>query len=274
MSQTDYYQVLGLPRDTSPQLIKETYRRLAFQYHPDRNKGDAEAVEKMKTLNEAYAVLSDPQKREKYDNLQHEYGSYAYDRFRQNYSEKDIFRRSDINQIFEEMARNFGFRNFNDVFTEFYGKEYRTFEFSRPGVTGRGFVFFGFPHSRQRQGEIRSQSGFLPGLIGKFTGYLFKKMLGVEQRNPNNDRHDVITVNVEDAIQGAKISYTDRKTSRQLVITIPKGIREGQTIRLKNSENGKEPGGIAGDFYLKVQFRRNLFQKTKELFNKKFAIKH
>jgi DnaJ-class molecular chaperone len=273
LSQTDYYQVLELTREATPQQIKNAYRKLAFQYHPDRNKGNTEAVDKMKTLNEAYAVLSDPEKKKRYDSLKQEYGPYAYDRFRQHYSEKDIFRGSDINQIFEDMARNFGFRNFNDIFTEYYGKGYSTFEFSRPGIFGRGFVFLGFPYGSKQQGDIRPQSGFLPGLIGKLTGYLLKKMLVTQNDNQNNDRHDVITVNVEDAQHGAKVSYIDRKTLRQMVVKIPKDIKEGQTIRLKGACNGEGFGGVAGDLYLKVQFRKNLFRKTKELFNKKFAIK-
>jgi curved DNA-binding protein CbpA len=171
------------------------------------------------------------------------------------------------------MARNFGFRNFNDVFTEFYGKGYRKFEFSKPGIFGRGFVFFGFPHSGQHRGKFQPQSGLLSVLIGKLTGYLLKKALGAQQDNQNNDRHDVIAVNVDDTLQGAKVSYIDRKTSRQMVVKIPKGIREGQTIRLKGAVNGKGSGGIAGDLYLKIQIRKNLLQKTKELFNKKFAVK-
>ena len=63
MRQKDYYRILGIEKDATHQQVKETYRRLAFEFHPDRNKGDLNAVEKMKELNEAYAVLSDPEKR-------------------------------------------------------------------------------------------------------------------------------------------------------------------------------------------------------------------
>ena len=69
MAQKDYYEVLGVTEGATFQRIKEGYRRLAFEYHPDRNPGDGSAIEKMKEINEAYAVLSDPDKRSRYDRL-------------------------------------------------------------------------------------------------------------------------------------------------------------------------------------------------------------
>ena len=123
---TDYYQTLGVPPNADPKKIKLAYRELAFQYHPDRNKENPAAAEKMKRLNEAYAVLSHVQKRREYDTLRREFGSSARHRFRQNYTEKDIFSGSDIHRILEEMAKSFGFRGYHDIFREFYGKGYQT----------------------------------------------------------------------------------------------------------------------------------------------------
>ncbi|RMH01608.1 MAG: molecular chaperone DnaJ [Planctomycetota bacterium] len=71
MSQRDYYEVLGVPRDADAEAIKKAYRRLALKYHPDRNEGDSEAAEKFKEASEAYAVLSDPEKRARYDRFGH-----------------------------------------------------------------------------------------------------------------------------------------------------------------------------------------------------------
>jgi len=107
MSQADYYQVLGVDSDASQSKIKEAYRQLAFKHHPDRNSENAAAADEMKKINEAYAVLSNPAKKTEYDNLRTQFGSSAYTHFRNNYSEQDIFSGSDINHIFEEMARSF-----------------------------------------------------------------------------------------------------------------------------------------------------------------------
>lgn len=72
MSNRDYYEVLGVPRNASQEEIKKAYRKLAMQYHPDRNPGDKSAEEKFKEIGTAYAVLSDPVKRQQYDRYGHE----------------------------------------------------------------------------------------------------------------------------------------------------------------------------------------------------------
>ncbi len=72
MPKRDYYEVLGVSRDASPEEIKKAYRRLAMQYHPDRNPDDKEAEEKFKEIAEAYEVLKDPAKRRRYDQFGHE----------------------------------------------------------------------------------------------------------------------------------------------------------------------------------------------------------
>jgi curved DNA-binding protein len=138
MNQKDFYQVLEVARESTPKNIKEAYRKLAFQYHPDRNKGNPDAVEKMKELNEAYAVLSDPRKRRDYDVLRERYGPSGYDRFRQSFL-AGYFRGSDIDQIFEEMGKT-GFRSFDEIFRE-SARGYRTFELRRPAYSGEGSYF-------------------------------------------------------------------------------------------------------------------------------------
>ena len=143
MDSKDYYQILGIEKDAAPQ-VKSAFRDLAFKYHPDRNTDSSDAVEKMKSVNEAYAVLSNPEKKKEYDALRQQYGSSAYSQFRKSYTEQDIFQGSDIHQVFEEMAKTFGVRGFDEIFKQFEGQGYRRFEAKRPGVYIKGFVFSGW----------------------------------------------------------------------------------------------------------------------------------
>ena len=104
----DYYEVLGVPKGANQDQIKDAYRKLAMQFHPDRNKSP-EAEEKFKEISEAYAVLSDDQKRQQYDSLGHS-------GFDQRYTEEDIFRGADFNSVFRDSGFDFG-----DIFRQFFG---------------------------------------------------------------------------------------------------------------------------------------------------------
>lgn len=270
MTQKDYYTILGVERAASSKQIKEAYRKLAFEYHPDRNKGDSHSVEKMKELNEAYAVLSDPEKRKRYDSMTQQYGYNAYDHFRQGYSDQDIFRGSDINQIFEEMTRQFGFRNFNDLFRDAYGPGFQTFEFRRPGVFGRGFIFTNLHFGGKGNQRVSSppQTGLFSGVVGKLVGYLAKKAFKGWDGQQSGDRHEVITLNQNDAMHGAKVPYMDPKTSRQMIVTVPAGVREGQSIRLKGAAGSYGSRMPEGDLYLRVQIRKGFLDMAKDLYVK------
>ena len=108
----DYYEILGVPKTASVEDIKKAYRTLALKYHPDRVPAEQkkEAEEKFKELSEAYAVLSDPQKRSVYD----QYGHTGFD---QRYSTEDIFRGADFSSIFQDLG--FGGSIFEDLFGGF-----------------------------------------------------------------------------------------------------------------------------------------------------------
>jgi curved DNA-binding protein len=94
----DYYKILGVNRTADATEIKKAYRKLAMKFHPDHAKGDKTAEEKFKKISEAYAVLSDKEKRQEYD-------TFGSEGFRQRFSQEDIFRGFDINDI----LREFGF---------------------------------------------------------------------------------------------------------------------------------------------------------------------
>lgn len=256
MDQKDYYEILEIEHEATPQKIKEAYRRLALQYHPDRNSGNYDALERMKAINEAYAVLSDTEKRARYDSFRQSYGGSAYSRFRDGYSEQDIFRGSDIGRIFEEISRSVGFRGFEDIFKEVYGPGYRTFQFGNSNVFGRGFVWFGTAQGRTP--EQNGQRGIFPWLMRKLTGYVMNR-IGGTQAQPH--RYDQIVLTSAQASTGGKIPYVDKASSRNLLITVPAGISEGQTIRLQGL--GNRTGAAAGDLYLKVQISKPLVQKIR-----------
>ena len=99
----DFYNILGVSKTASQDEIKKAYRELALKYHPDRNSGK-DAEEKFKKINEAYAVLGNEDKRKQYD-------AYGPERFNQQYSEEDIFRGFNINDIFKDMGFNIDFGN-------------------------------------------------------------------------------------------------------------------------------------------------------------------
>jgi molecular chaperone DnaJ len=127
-SKRDYYQILGVERQASKEEIKGKYRKLALQFHPDRNK-DPGAEEKFKEISEAYAVLSDDQKRKTYDRYGH-------------VGEDEVFRGSESN--FEEIFKDIGFGGFSDIFEHFFGG----------GFSGSGRRNpFGFGFGNERKGQ-------------------------------------------------------------------------------------------------------------------------
>lgn len=143
MTSKDYYHVLGLKKGASSDEIKKAYRKLAIKYHPDKNAGNKEAEEKFKEINEAYAVLSDPQKKAQYD----QFGSTDFHR---RYSQEDIFRGFDVGDIFKDM----GFGT-NDIFSRMFGS----------GGFQQGAHF----KTRKRRGEdftMEAQVSFLEAASG------------------------------------------------------------------------------------------------------------
>jgi len=261
MEQEDYYKILGVNKSADTKEIREAYRKLAFEYHPDRNKDNPRASEKMKIVNEAYAVLSDPSKRREYDALKQRYGDSAYGQFRQQYSQEDIFSGSDINEIFEQMAKAFGFRGHQDIFREFYGPGFKRFEFRRPGLFASGFFFFG---SLNRGGGPQGQ---LPhkGYLGNLFRGLLEKATGAQLPENGSDAHDVIGLTPEQAVNGGPYAYYLRNKSKKLVVKVPPRIKEGQKIRLAGMGEAGKGGARSGDLYLKVRIKQPLLRRVKQM---------
>ncbi len=243
MSHADYYTVLGVSQSAAPEEVKSAYRKLAFEYHPDRTGGDPESADRMKAVNEAYAVLSNPDKRREYDTLRSRFGASAAGEFRKSYSQQDIFRDSDIQGIFEEMARSFGLRGFDDIFREFYGN-------GQAGAPGRS--------------ERVLFSG-KPGGLGKFPRMLIEKLTGVRLPKDGVDYNDSISLSREEAARGGPFAYMHRSQAKKLVVKIPPGVRHGQRIRLAGMGQPGVAGGKPGDLYLRVRIRLPLLENLKRL---------
>ena len=163
MAERDYYEVLGVNRNASPEEVKRAYRKVALRYHPDKNPGDKTAEEKFKEASNAYDVLSDPEKRKIYDIRGHagvhNAGFQGYTNF------EDIF--TNFGDIFGREV----FGNFGDVFGDV---------FSRDNPTGFG---------QQRRGNLRT----------KLTIPFEESILGAEKRIQVNDR--TLTIKIPPAIK-------------------------------------------------------------------------
>jgi curved DNA-binding protein len=135
MATADYYKTLGLDKHASADEIKKAFRKLAVKYHPDRNPNDKAAEDKFKEINEAYAVLSDPKKKEEYDT----YGSSG---FHKQYSQEDIFRGFDFGNVYKDMGAGGG----EDIFSRLFG-----------GGFGRGGGRGGFRSGPQRGADLEME---------------------------------------------------------------------------------------------------------------------
>lgn len=216
----DYYETLGVKKDSSPTEIKKTYRKMALKYHPDKNKDDKKAEEKFKKISEAYAVLSDPEKKKQYD-------LYGSNGFRQRYSQEDIFRGFDINDILRQFgvggagsSANFRTgRGGNGGFSSFFSQ-------------GNGGGCGGGCHAAPEKGQ---------------------------------DMTYQIIVTLEEVLNGAERTITLRKNgdSQNVSVKIPKGIEEGKKLRLQGKGGASKNGGPPGDLYLKVSIAENdCFSRT------------
>jgi DnaJ-class molecular chaperone len=237
MAQGDYYQVLGVHQDATNQQIKEAYRKLAFKYHPDRNKENPAAVEEMKKVNEAYAVLSNSAKKKEYDALKNQFGSSAYT------------------------------HGSNEIFKEFYGKGFQQFEFRNPRGFARGYVF-GNPSDAGRQGQAPFP---FSGNKGKFARFLIHKISGIQLPEDGADIDDHLYLTPAQALRGGPYAYFLRRKSKKLVVKVPPGIRPGQRIRLAGMGQEGKGGGKPGDLFLKVHIRKPLKKSIREFFSRRKA---
>lgn len=212
MATKDYYETLGVAKDASQDDIKKAFRKKAQQHHPDKNPGDPGAEDRFKTINEAYAVLSDPDKRKQYDRV-------GTDAFHQQYSTEDIFRGVDFSSIFEDLGIGVG--NASDFFSNIFGRGGA----GRRGGRGRGpgGPFQGF---EQRPAAPHKGSDLEQELT-----------IGFEESVHGSERRLVLqTGGVESSLN----------------VRIPAGIESGQKLRLRGKGGPGAAGGPAGDILLHI----------------------
>jgi curved DNA-binding protein len=214
----DYYKVLGVDRGASVDDIKKAYRKLALKYHPDRNPSDKKrSEEKFKEISEAYAVLTDPEKRKQYD----EFGT---DAFRQKFTQEDIFRNFDINDI----LRGFGFGNLGGEYTRFGGS------------AGGG--------GRRRAYSQRKVDPFAE---------MFGEQAYGRREAPSTKDQDIeynLSITLEESVIGAekKLSLKKGDMTEEVSVKIPAGISSGKKLRLAGKGLQGPYGGPAGDLYLNI----------------------
>jgi len=214
----DYYQILGVPRNASNEDVKKAYRKLAMQYHPDRNQGKEKwANEKFKEINEAYGVLGDPQKRQQYD----QFGTVG--------DIGDIFGSHYTRTTFEDLMKDFsgaglGFDFLDNIFGDVLRGRGSSFSFRTFGGPGRA-------------GSIRFETG--PG--GRIN---LDEIFAQPKRARKQDVRYELVINKDEASRGTRKVLT--RKGKRLEVKIPPGVKTGSIVKLSHARQvtDSKPGDI------------------------------
>ena len=268
----DYYAVLGLHPEATEEEIRRAYRRLALQWHPDRNAGDPRAEERFKEISEAYGVLIDPAKRREYDRARlagapGDFGHTREEIFR------DLFADPRASAIFEELAREFarmGMRVDRHLF-------HQTLFGGRAVVTGGVFIITpltpAFALFRLARAALRGAQAPRPlppsdapplprprGILERIAragrwlmGFSSALESGAAAQAEGGVTYPLRLTRAE-AERGGRKRVTLRRDGEveEVVVTIPPGIRPGTKLRLRGKGRAG-PGRSPGDLYLAVE---------------------
>jgi len=263
MAKQDYYELLGVSRDSSDRDIKKAYRRLAMKYHPDRNPGDKEAEDKFKEISEAYEVLSDAQKKAAYDQFGHAgvdgqggMGGFGGGGFEGNFSDifgdvfGDIFGGSGGGRRRSSVQRGADLRYNLDLTLEeavrgcektlqiptYVSCETCDGSGAKPGTSAKTCSTCG------GMGQVRMQQGFF----------------SVQQTCPTCRGEGKVISDPCDSCHGqGRVEKT-----KTLQVKIPAGVDTGDRIRLAGEGEAGSHGGPAGDLYVQVHVREHaIFQR-------------
>ncbi len=217
----DYYATLGVPRTASQEDIKSAFRKLARQYHPDVAKDKKTAEARFKEINEAYEVLSDPEKRKRYDELGAEWKSGGGFRAPPREQARAWGRPGGA----ENYEFHFGGTGFSDFFEQFFGSGSRFGSpFAENGFGGERFT--------QERGPMRGsdiEGDILVTLDEVMHGSI--RNISLQRVNPRTGQAETQTIKVR----------------------IPPGVQDGQTIRVPGKGGESQEGGPPGDLYLRVR---------------------
>ena len=278
MSGKDYYKILGVDKSASPAEIKKSYRKLALKYHPDHNEGNKSAEAKFKDLNEAYAVLRDPEKKQQYD-------MFGAEGFQNRFSQEDIFRDFDLGSIFKEF--NFG-RGGRGEGSPIFGngcgsRGFNGFQNRRQQVKGQNLIYE-LPmtleeliestsktityqiNGRQEQVSVRVPAGIKggqklrlqgkgqPGPYGGPSGDLYVQIKEIAHplfRREDADLYMKQKIKFSQAVLGADIEVPtlEKKT---LKLKIPAGTQDNAKFRLKNFGLPIYNGSGKGNAYVEI----------------------
>ena len=244
----DYYEVLGVPRNATPEEIKKAFRRLAMKYHPDRNKSD-DAHERFKSINEAYEVLSDPERRGMYDRFGH----------------------AGAEQAFARGFEGFSFGGFGDIFDAFFGGTTARRRQPRRGADLRQRVTLTFEEAAfgcektveatslevcSRCNGLRAEPGTEPekcancggtGELRRVQQSIFGQFVNVATCDRCGGEGRVVA-NPCKACRGAG----REERSRRLQVKFPAGIDDGAQMRLSGEGESGLYGGPRGNLYLDI----------------------
>ena len=239
MEYKDYYKTLGVKKNASADEIKKAYRKLARKHHPDVNQGDKAAEEKFKDINEAYEVLSDEDKRVKYDRFGAEWQQFAGAGGRaQDFNWGDW-------RAGQPGAGQPGGGQYRTVSPEEFEQM-----FGRGASGGGGFSDF-FEMLFGAMGG-RAAGGARPGFGGSYSsgGDPFGNLGQGARQTQLLDQEHPIQVTLEEAFQGTARTLT-WENGKRVEARIPRGVRTGSKVRLSGQAGAGD--GRAGDLYLKVE---------------------
>jgi len=280
MTKKDYYSVLGVQRDASDKEIKQTYRRLARQYHPDVNPGDASAEQKFKEISEAYAVLSNPASRKKYDRFGHQAFTSGFD---PGFAKGGGFSGGQHGNFRDFFGGRTPFDGLNSLFEELWGSGGRqrppqapvagqdleqtieiSFEESVRGTTAQVQVMrrdrgverlqVKIPPGVDTGSKIRVAGKGEPGRHGGPPGDLYIVMRVHPHAYLTRHGNDIlceVPVTLTEILLGAKIDVPT--IDGKITMTLPAGTQNGRRFRLRGKGMPALQGGVRGDHYVTVQ---------------------